>query len=165
VRRTRFDQWPCSIARVTDLVGDWWTPLVLREAYLGARRFDEFHERLGIGRNVLTERLRRLVDEGFLERRRYADRPVRHEYVLTRKGLEFFPVLAAMMRFGDDWLAPDGPPMELVDAGSGEVVRPVVVDERTGEPLDVRALRVRAGPGVRKRASGSAGRGAGKVVQ
>lgn len=63
MRRTRFDDWPCSIARTTDLLGDWWTPLLLREAFYGARRFDDFVERLGIGRNVLTERLKRLVEK------------------------------------------------------------------------------------------------------
>jgi DNA-binding HxlR family transcriptional regulator len=148
VRRTKFDDWPCSIARTTDLLGDWWTPLVLREAFYGARHFEEFAERLGIGRNVLTARLKRLVDEGVLRTEPYHERPLRHEYRLTDKGRELFGVLAAMIRWGDDWLGTDdGPPVELVDRRSGRVVRPLVVDEGTGKPLDPRNLVARPGPG------------------
>jgi DNA-binding HxlR family transcriptional regulator len=148
VRRTKFDRWPCSIARTTDLLGDWWTPLVLREAFYGARRFDEFVERLGIGRNVLTVRLKRLVEAGILRTEPYQKRPQRHEYRLTAKGRDLFGVLAAMIRWGDDWLATDsGPPVELIDRRTGHVVRPAVVDEHTGEPLDPRNLRARPGPG------------------
>jgi DNA-binding HxlR family transcriptional regulator len=148
MRRTRFDQWPCSIARTTDLFADWWTPLVLREAFYGVRRFEDFVDRLGIGRNVLTERLTRLVDEGILTKQAYQERPTRYEYRLTDKGRALFGVLAAMIRWGDDWLAGDaGPPVELVDRRDGHVVRPVVVDEVTGEPLDPRTLTARPGPG------------------
>src|SRR5262245_66532606 len=75
MKRTSFRSWPCSLARSVDLLGDWWTPLVLREAFFGARRFDEFQQALGIGRNVLAARLRRLVAEGLLERRLHQERP------------------------------------------------------------------------------------------
>jgi DNA-binding HxlR family transcriptional regulator len=148
MRRTRFDDWPCPIARTTDLIGDWWTPLVMREAFLGARRFDEFGERLGAPRAVLSARLTRLCDEGMLERVQYQDRPPRYEYRLTEKGRAFWDVLAAMWRWGSDWLWDgDGPPVALKDRETGRVVRPVVVDEATGERLDVRRLRVgRSGP-------------------
>ena len=148
VRRTKFDEWPCSIARTTDILGDWWTPLVLREAFYGARRFDDFVDRLGIGRNVLAARLNRLVDEGILRTETYQQRPVRNEYRLTDKGRELFGVLAAMIRWGDDWLAGDaGPPIELLDRRTGHVVRPLVIDEATGQPLDPRNLTARPGPG------------------
>jgi len=143
VRRTRFDDWPCPIARVTDLAGDWWTPLVLREAFSGRRRFDEFQQALGVSRAILTQRLERLVDEGLLERRCYQEHPPRDEYRLTEKGREFWGVLAAMWRWGDDWqFGERGAPVMLVDRDTGEEVRPLVVDERTGEPLDVRRLRM-----------------------
>jgi DNA-binding HxlR family transcriptional regulator len=148
MRRTKFNEWPCSIARTTDLFGDWWTPLVVREAFYGCRRFDDFVERLGIGRNVLTARLNRLVEEGILRTEAYQDRPVRYEYRLTEKGRALFGILAAMIRWGDDWLSgEDGPPAELIDRRSGKAVRPVVVDEDTGEPLDPRNITVRPGPG------------------
>lgn len=145
MRRTRFETAPCPIARTTDLMGDWWTPIVMREAFRGIRRFDDFQKALSLSRGVLTQRLRRLVDEGLLEKRLYQDRPPRHEYILTDKGRAFYPVLAAMWRFGEDWLWPEGsePPIELVDRDSGDRVEPLVVDERTGEPIDVRKLRVR----------------------
>ena len=97
MKRTEFASWPCSIARSVDLMGDWWTPLVLREAFLGVRRFDDMQRSLGIGRNVLTQRLKRLVDEGMLKRIRYQEKPDRYEYVLTDKGRDFYPVLAAMI--------------------------------------------------------------------
>ncbi len=144
MRRTRFDDWPCPIARTTDLIGDWWTPLVMREAFMGRRRFDEFQTALDAPRAVLAARLNRLVDEGMLERVEYQPNPPRHEYRLTRKGLEFWNVLAAMWRWGSDWLWPEGEqsPVALKDRETGEVVNPIVVDERTGEPLDIRRLRV-----------------------
>lgn len=145
MRRTRFDEWPCPIARTTDLIGDWWTPLVMREAFTGRRRFDEFQEALGIPRAVLAARLERLVAEGMLEKRQYEDHPVRFEYRLTPKGIAFYDVLAAMWRWGEDWLWPDGDemPVVLVDRDSGEEIRPVVVDESTGERIDVRRVRVK----------------------
>ena len=146
MRRTRFDRAPCPIARTTDLIGDWWTPIVLREAFLGCRRFEEFQERLGVSRATLTQRLNRLAREGLLERVAYQERPTRHEYRLTKKGRAFFDVLAAMWRWGEDWLFEGrGAPVTLTDRESGADVRPVVVDEATGRPLATIRLGVRLG--------------------
>ena len=145
MRRTRFNRWPCPIARTTDLVGDWWTPLVLREAFSGRRRFEDFQRSLNAPRAVLARRLERLVDEGLMVKVLYDDHPVRHEYRLTDKGRAFWDVLAAMWRWGSDWLWGDkGPPLMLVDHESGIEVRPLMVDENTGKRLDVRRLRVKA---------------------
>ena len=145
MRRTRFDRWPCPIARATDLIGDWWTPLVLREAFAGRRRFEDFQRALRMPRASLAKRLERLVADGLMTTAPYAERPLRYEYRLTDKGRAFWDVLAAMWRWGSDWLW-DGktPPGMLVDRETGEEVRPVVVDERTGTRLDVRRLRVHA---------------------
>ena len=145
MRRTRFDEWPCPIARTTDLIGDWWTPLVMREAFSGRKRFDEIQEALGIPRAVLTTRLERLCDEGLLRKVPYEEHPPRYEYKLTPKGLAFYDVLAAMWRWGSDWLWDDDDPMpiKLVDRDTGDEVRPVVIDEHTGERIDVRRLRLR----------------------
>ncbi len=143
MRRTRFDRWPCPIARATDLIGDWWTPLVLREAFTGRRRFEDFQRELGIPRAVLAKRLDRLVDDGLMKKVPYAERPLRFEYRLTDKGRAFWDVLAAMFRWGSDWLwRDDETPIVLVDRETGREVRPLVVDENTGQPLDVRRLRV-----------------------
>jgi DNA-binding HxlR family transcriptional regulator len=144
MRRTRFDDSPCPIARTTDLIGDWWTPIVLREAFLGRRRFDEFQRALSVSRPVLAQRLARLVREGLLRKRRYQVHPPRHEYVLTEKGLAFYPVLAAMWRWGSDWLWDRGaaPPIELYDRDTGRPIRPGLVDENSGRAIDVRHVRV-----------------------
>lgn len=142
MRRTRFDRAPCPIARTTDLVGDWWTPLVLRNACFGMRRFEDFQRTLGVPRAILTRRLERLVAEGLLTREPYQQRPLRHEYRLTDQGRAFSDVLAAMWRWGEDWLWPDGePPVALVHRDTGRRIRPVVVDEETGERLDPAKLR------------------------
>jgi DNA-binding HxlR family transcriptional regulator len=149
MRRTSFANWPCSIARTVDLTGDWWTPLVMREAFYGARRFEQFQRQLGLSRNVLTQRLDRLVAEGMLERVPYQERPLRHEYRLTEKGRDFFTVLAAMIRWGDRWLAGEaGPPIELRDRESGSRVDIEVVDSATGEPVDVDRIMATPGPGL-----------------
>jgi DNA-binding HxlR family transcriptional regulator len=148
MKRTAFADWPCSLARSVDLLGDWWTPLVLREAFYGVRRFDDFQRRLGIGRNILTQRLNRLVAEGMFERQPYQDRPLRHEYVLTEKGRDFFPVVAAIVRWGDRWLAgDDGPPLLLHHTACDHDTQAEVVCSHCGEPLDVREVRGRPGPG------------------
>jgi DNA-binding HxlR family transcriptional regulator len=153
MRRTRFDRAPCPIARATDLIGDWWTPLVLREAFAGKRRFEDFQRALEMPRAVLAKRLERLVAEGLMTKQPYAERPPRYEYRLTEKGRAFWDVLAAMWRWGSDWLwDAKGPPVVLVDHESGREVRPVVVDEHTGARLDVRRLRVGLAPDrVRRR--------------
>lgn len=143
MRRTRFNRWPCPIARAADLFGDSWTPIVMREAFYGCRRFEEFQQRLGVSRATLGHRLNRLVEEGLLEKVPYQEKPLRHEYRLTEKGRAFFDVLAAMWRFGEDWLFRTGPPVDLVDRDSGETIRPLVVDEKTGRRIELKRLRVR----------------------
>jgi DNA-binding HxlR family transcriptional regulator len=157
VKRTPFSSWPCSIARTVDLLGDWWTPLVLREAFYGTKRFDDFERGLHIGRNVLTQRLNRLVAEGVLERVPYQERPVRHEYLLTGKGRELFPILAALMAWGDRWLTPDaGPPVLLRHAPCGHDTHALVVCDHCREPLEAADVVARLGPGFPDRQRGAA---------
>lgn len=145
MRRTRFDDAQCPIARVTDLLGDWWTPLVLRDAMYGITRFEDFRHELGVSRAVLSARLTRLVDEGLMEKVPYQERPLRHEYVLTDKGRASWDVLAAMWRFGEDhlWEGDDSPVVELAFRDSAQPVRPVVVDETTGRSIDLDQIRIR----------------------
>ncbi|MFI0218541.1 winged helix-turn-helix transcriptional regulator [Streptomyces lydicus] len=148
MRRTSFAHWPCSIARTMDLLGDWWTPLVLREAFYGVRRFDAFQASLGIARTTLTDRLRRLVDEGLLEKRPYQTEPVRHDYVLTEKGRDFHGVLMAMNAWGDRWLAGEqGPPVTFRHDPCGHDSHPEVVCADCGEPMTADNTHPRRGPG------------------
>ncbi|MEU5877526.1 helix-turn-helix domain-containing protein [Spirillospora sp. NPDC047279] len=158
MKRTPFDKWPCSVARTVDLLGDWWTPLVLREASYGVTRFDDFVTSLRIGRNVLTQRLNRLVEEGLLDKVPYQERPVRYEYRLTEKGEDFFPVLAAMVRWGDKWMSGDeGPPILLRHTTCGHTTHAEVVCAECREPLDRRHVRPELGPGFPQRLREKAG--------
>jgi DNA-binding HxlR family transcriptional regulator len=148
MKRTPFADWPCSIARAVDILGDWWTPLVLRESYYGVRRFEYFQKTLGIGRNILTQRLNRLVDEGLLVRRPYQEKPLRNEYVLTDKGRDFFPVLMAMVHWGDQWLSDEaGPPITLRHTTCGHDMHAEVVCSHCQEPLRLADTRAALGPG------------------
>jgi len=148
VTRTDTSAWPCTIARSADLLGDGWNLLVIREACLGTRRFEDFQRHLGIGRNILTTRLQRLVAEGILHRVEYQQRPVRSEYRLTEKGRDVYPIVAAMAAFGDKWLTgPEGTPLVLHHTGCDHDMHAVVVCSECAEPLDVREVRARPGPG------------------
>jgi DNA-binding HxlR family transcriptional regulator len=105
----------CSIAATVQIIGDRWSLLILRDAFRGIRRFDEFQRDLGIARNLLTDRLHRLVDHGIFDKVAYQERPIRYEYRLTPKGIELSPSLVALMKWGDTWTAGDsGPPVVLV---------------------------------------------------
>ena len=146
MKRKSFHNAPCSIARSLDVLGDWWTPLILRECLYGVHRFDQIQRWLGIGRNILTRRLARLVDQGVLERRRYEERPPRYEYHLTDKGYDAATLLLAMMPFGESWFfGEEGEPIRLYDRRTHRRVRPRIVDAETGEVIDPRVLY--AGPG------------------
>ena len=112
----------CSIAASLDIVGDRWTILILRDAFRGLRRFDEFRRDLDIPRAVLADRLRRLVERGVMVKRAYQDRPMRYEYRLTRMGLELSPILVSLMQWGDRWLSEDGAPTLLVHEACGTEV-------------------------------------------
>jgi DNA-binding HxlR family transcriptional regulator len=114
-----YDGQNCSIAKSLELLGERWTLLVIRDAFLGTRRFEAFAERLDIARNVLTSRLARLVEEDVLEKVRYQERPARYEYRLTGKGLDLWPVIVALLQFGDRYYAPAGPPVILRHRGCG----------------------------------------------
>ncbi|MEU4038972.1 winged helix-turn-helix transcriptional regulator [Streptomyces collinus] len=148
MRRTSFDSWPCSIARTVDILGDGWTLLVLREVFYGESRFDGFIGSLGIARNTLTDRLRRLEDAGLLQRRPYQSEPVRYEYLPTDKGRDFFGVLAAINAWGDRWLADDnGVPVVMHHTACGHDTHAKVVCSSCGEPLHDQDVAVRTGPG------------------
>jgi DNA-binding HxlR family transcriptional regulator len=139
----------CSVAQCLEVVGEWWSMLIVRDAFLGVRRFDDFQARLGISRNILNQRLTHLVDEGVLERVRYQDHPPRDEYRLTDKGRDLWGVLTAMRQWGDRWAAPDGPSLVLVHKDCGHVAEVVPTCSSCGERLDARQVRARPGPGAK----------------
>ncbi|WNI22255.1 helix-turn-helix domain-containing protein [Streptomyces sp. ITFR-16] len=157
--RIRLEDRECPLSTTVQHVGEWWTLLILHDAFDGYTRFDQFQESLGISSSMLTTRLRTLVADGLLERRPYRTGPVRHEYVLTELGRSLRPVVVTLAAWGNSRLAPAERSMILVDARSGEEVEPVVVDARTGSRLDDSDAYVfTAGPaasdGMRRRYEG-----------
>jgi len=139
----------CPIAGALEVVGERWSLLIVRDVFLGLRRFDQIQANLGIARNVLQARLRRLVDQGVLERRPYQERPPRHEYRLTEKGLDLWPTVVALMQWGDRYAAPAaGPPVLLEHRGCGGAVDEHRVCEACGARLSARDVRGIPGPGA-----------------
>lgn len=136
----------CPVARTVDRVGDAWSLMILRDAFHGLTRFDQFQKSLGVASNILTRRLAKLTEAGLLERRRYQERPPRFEYVLTARGRDFWPVLVAMMAYGNRHFATEGVASTLVDRRTGAEVTPVLADAASGEILNPKALKFAAGP-------------------
>jgi len=144
-----YDNQVWSIARTLEVMGDRWTMLVIRDAFRNRRRFDEFQASLGCARNVLADRLARLVDEGILEKRLYNERPERFEYQLTDKGLDLWPVLVTLMKWGDHHApSPGGPPMRIVHRGCGGEITERLTCSLCGEPLEPGLVTAEPGPGA-----------------
>lgn len=151
----------CPVARSLEQVGEWWSILILRDAFLGVRRFEEFQDSLGIAPNMLTRRLTKLVAAGLLERRQYSSHSRRFEYLLTERGRNFRPVLLALVDWGNRHLAPEGKAVQLVDTHTGREAIPLLIDEVTGLPLADPRFRVMPGPAASARTKaryGSVGR-------
>ncbi|MFC4054250.1 winged helix-turn-helix transcriptional regulator [Actinomadura syzygii] len=149
MQRTSFAEMHCSIGQTLERVGEWWTPLIVRDLYLGLRRFDDIAENLGISRNLLTRRLETLVADGIVERRAYQERPPRHEYHLTEAGRELVPVLMAVMAWGDKWATPaGGPPARLLHRDCGAEFTPQVACSSCGKPVTADTVKVLPGPGA-----------------
>jgi DNA-binding HxlR family transcriptional regulator len=139
----------CSVARALEVVGERWTLLILRDAILGMRRFDDFQANLGLARSVLTSRLNHLVEEGVLERRRYQTGPERFEYVLTAKGRALAPVLFHLMKWGDAYYVTEaGPPRLSLHRGCGGEVDAALGCARCGQQVAYSDLDLPAGPGL-----------------
>lgn len=146
MKRKSFEQMPCPIARSLDRVGEWWSILILRDAFAGLTRFDEFQRSLGIAPTMLTRRLNSLVEAGLLERRRYSERPPRDEYVLTPSGRDFHPVLVLLQEWGTNHFAPEGASVITVNSETGERAEPVLIDRVSGLPIDDVSFRTAPGP-------------------
>jgi DNA-binding HxlR family transcriptional regulator len=148
MQRTTFGDLACSIARTLDVIGEPWSPLILRDVWVGMNRFDQIQADLGISRKVLTERLNHLADRGIIERRPYDRRP-RYEYVLTAQGTELLELLMVMVAWGDKWLAGEaGPPVLYRHHGCGEISRPELRCAHCGEPMHPGDIELLPGPGA-----------------
>lgn len=139
MRWNELAQEDCSLARALAVLGDRWTLLILRDAFLKVRRFEDFQTRLGIARRVLTERLNGLVDDGLLKRVAYQERPVRYEYRLTQKGLDVYPVILSLVRWGDThYSGADGPPVVHRHKSCGQDFHSVLTCSECREPIEAR---------------------------
>lgn len=140
-------QQPCSLARTLSVVGDRWTLLVLRECFLGTRRFDGFEQRLGVTRHVLADRLKTLVQAGVLDKVAYQQRPLREEYRLTDKGRDLYPVILALVNWGDRHMSDaEGPPIRHIHRSCGHAMQGVLVCSDCGEPLSPRDVQLEEAP-------------------
>jgi DNA-binding HxlR family transcriptional regulator len=139
---------PCSVARSVAVIGDRWTLMILRDLFLGIRRFEDFERRLRISRSIIADRLRRLVDEGVLRKDAYQENPVRHEYRLTDKGLALHPVIMSIVNWGDTHYAGEaGPPLLHRHKACGCDFHPVLSCSECGDAVGARDVEVRVGPG------------------
>jgi DNA-binding HxlR family transcriptional regulator len=148
--KIRLEDRECPLSATLGLVGEWWTLLILHDAFDGYSRFDQFQENLGISSSLLTSRLRRLVSAGLLERRQYQANPARYEYLLTDLGRSLRPVVVVLAAWGNARLAPRKRSMVLVDSETGAEADPVVVDRATGRRVDGRDFVFTAGPAASK---------------
>ena len=138
----RYDNLDCSVARTLEHIGERWTFMVLRDAFYGVRRFDDFQASLGIARNILTKRLTKLVDAGIMRREQYQEHPLRYEYRLTEKGRDLVPILTALLAWGDRWEAEDRPPVRLIHTACESVMHNQNVCSVCGEEINAFNLRL-----------------------
>ena len=146
MKRTGLTEGKCPAARALDSVGDTWSMLILRDAFQGLTRFDEFEKSLGVAPNILTRRLKHLTTEGLFERRLYNERPPRYEYVLTARGRDFYPVLMALFTWGNRNLPEDEIAIRLADARTGEDREPLLIDRVTGRAFFPQDTVLKPGP-------------------
>jgi DNA-binding HxlR family transcriptional regulator len=151
MQRKSFGNMQCPIARSLERVGEWWSILILRDAFQGLTRFDQFQKSLEIAPNMLTRRLNTLVDSGMLERRPYSERPRRYAYVLTERARDFRPVLWTLLVWGNKHFAPEGKSVVLVNNKTGVEVEPVLVDRLSGQPLMTPNFKSVPGPAADER--------------
>ena len=148
MERTSFAEMRCSLARGLDMIGDWWSPLIIRDLFLNVARFDELVEDLGISRNLLTKRLKSLVESGVIERMVYQLRPVRYEYRLTEAGRDLVPTILALTAWGDRWARPkEGSPILFIHKPCGHQFQPLVSCSACGRAISADAVKPIAGPG------------------
>ncbi len=147
--RHNIDSLNCSLANALNLIGEWWTILILREAIYGNRRFEDFQQQLGIARNILTDRLNKLCDRGIMERIPVKEGAKRHEYKITPMGRDLYPALIALTQWGDRWLhPPEGVPVKFIERATGEEIADIAIFSSDGRSLNERDLAMVPGPGA-----------------
>ena len=150
MRWEELEQQPCSLARTLSVVGDRWTLLVLRESFLGTRRFDEFEKRLGITRHLLADRLKKLVESGVLNKVAYQQRPLREDYRLSDKGRDLYPAIMALVHWGDRYMSgPEGAPIRHIHRNCGQPMHGVLVCSDCAEPLQPRDVLLEEAPALK----------------
>ena len=149
LKSEKFDPLRRSVGHILDIIGEGWSILIIREAFLGTRRFEEFQGRLGIARNILTARLKKLCANQILDRVPVKEGAKRHEYILTRKGKDMMPLLVALTQWGDKWVfGENNEPVIFLDRERGQPISPVQVYSARGEVLRPRDIMINAGPGA-----------------
>jgi DNA-binding HxlR family transcriptional regulator len=148
VERKSFSNMHCSVAQCLEVVGEWWSLLIVRDSFFGVTRFDDFQERLGISRNVLNQRLDHLVQAGVLVKVPYREHPPRHDYRLTDKGRDLWPVITTMRQWGDKHAAPDGSPLQLIHKDCGEISHALLTCSTCGKTIGPKDVRAISGPGA-----------------
>jgi DNA-binding HxlR family transcriptional regulator len=150
MKRTAFSGMQCSMSRALDVIGDWWTPLIIRDLFIGVTKFDQLVADLGISRNLLTERLRLLEEHRVVSRRAYCEKPPRHEYRLTEAGADLVPVLMALTAWGDKWVRPnEGKPILFRHQACGHVFTPQITCPHCSGAVEAAGVTAIPGPGGR----------------
>ena len=149
MRRKSFARQSCPIARAAEITGDAWCLLILRNAFLGLRHFQELEERMGIAPTTLARKLELLTQAGLLERQRYSQHPPRERYELTDMGRDFLPVLLALATWGNRWLAPEGASIQCAEPETGRTLDPVLIDRASGRELRAGSVALKPGPAAR----------------
>ncbi len=151
VARKRFESIPCGVEQTLEQLGDWWTLLIVRDAFLGLSRFSEFQKSLGIAKNILSDRLQKLVEHGVFEKTRLPESGRRYAYPLMKKGRELWLILTAMRLWSDKWVfGPDAVPIVARERETGREVTALVAVDRNGDPIEPRRLEWATGPGLRR---------------
>jgi DNA-binding HxlR family transcriptional regulator len=147
MERKSFSEMDCSVAQCLEVVGEWWSMLIIRDTFMGVTRFEDFQRRLGISRNILRDRLNSLVDSGVLVRVPYSEHPPRDDYRLTQKGRDLWPIITAMRQWGDQYAAPNGPPVEVIHRSCGQASHFETSCAWCGERVTYRNVHAVPGPG------------------
>jgi DNA-binding HxlR family transcriptional regulator len=148
MKKENFKHLECSLARSLDMIGEWWTLLIIRDLFYGINTFDSLCLDLGIARNILAVRLKKLGERGLIEKRTGEKGSRRQSYRLTSKGKDLFPIIMALVAWGDRWEAPDGPPILFRHQPDGHPARPLVICAECGEPIKAMDIRPQKGPGA-----------------